>query len=121
MRGHIVELNTQVSRARQDQDLLQFFLNVVGFGMTPQEAAEAPGFNSYQMRASFERHESRPGRIMLNETTPPYVRKELRAMGYDPVYRDRTSGPVNAILIDREHGTLWGASSNHGEDYGIGW
>jgi gamma-glutamyltranspeptidase/glutathione hydrolase len=105
----------------QDQDLLQFFLNVVEFGMTPQEAVEAPGFNSYQMRASFEAHETRPGRIMLNEATPPYVRKELRAMGYDPVYRDRTSGPVNAILVDRRHGTFWGASSNHGEDHGIGW
>ena len=105
----------------QDQDLLQFFLNVVEFGMTPQEAAEAPGFNSYQMRASFEAHESRPGRIMLNDATPPYVRKELRAMGYDAVFRDRTSGPVNAILVDRRHGTFWGASSNHGEDYGIGW
>ena len=105
----------------QDQDLLLFFLNVVEFGMTPQEAVEAPGFNSYQMRASFEAHESRPGRIMLNEATPPYVRKELRAMGYDPVYRERTSGPVNAILVDRRHGTYWGASSNHGEDYGIGW
>ena len=105
----------------QDQDLLQFFLNVVEFGMTPQEAAEAPGFNSYQMRASFEAHESRPGRIMLNEATPAYVRNELRALGYDAVFRDRTSGPVNAILVDRRHATFWGASSNHGEDYGIGW
>jgi gamma-glutamyltranspeptidase/glutathione hydrolase len=26
----------------QDQDSLQFFLNIVEFGMTPQEAAEAP-------------------------------------------------------------------------------
>ena len=34
----------------QDQDLLQFFLNVVEFGMTPQEATEAPNFISYQMR-----------------------------------------------------------------------
>jgi gamma-glutamyltranspeptidase/glutathione hydrolase len=105
----------------QDQDLLQFFLNVVEFGMTPQEAAEAPGFNSYQMRASFDAHESQPGRIMLNDSTPPYVRKELKAMGYDAFFYDRTSGPVNAIMVDRKHGTLWGASSNHGEDYGIGW
>jgi gamma-glutamyltranspeptidase/glutathione hydrolase len=105
----------------QDQDLLQYFLNIVEFGMTPQEAAEAPGFNSYQMRASFEAHESRPGRIMLNDVTPPYVRAELKAMGYDAIFRDRTSGPVNAILVDRKHGTFWGASSNHGEDYGIGW
>ena len=105
----------------QDQDLLQYFLNLVEFGMTPQEAAEAPGFNSYQMRASFEAHESRPGRIMLNAGTPAQVRKELKAMGYDAIFRERTSGPVNAILVDHRHGTLWGASSNHGEDYGIGW
>ena len=105
----------------QDQDLLQFFLNVAEFGMTPQQAAEAPGFNSYQMRASFEAHESRPGRILLNESTPAQVRRELQAMGYSPVFAERTSGPVNAILVDRKHGSLWGASSNHGEDYGIGW
>ncbi|MBZ0249740.1 MAG: gamma-glutamyltransferase [Burkholderiales bacterium] len=105
----------------QDQDLLQYFLNVAEFGMTPQEAAEAPGFNSFQMRASFEAHESRPGRILLNDATPAWVRKELKAMGYDAVFRDRTSGPVNAILLDPRHGTFWGASSNHGEDYGIGW
>jgi len=105
----------------QDQDLLQFFLNIVEFGMTPQEAAEAPGFNSFQMRESFENHESRPGRVMLNDTTPAWIRKELQAMGYSLIFRPRTSGPVNAIMIDRKHGTFWGASSNHGEDYGIGW
>jgi len=33
----------------------------------------------------------------------------------------RTSGPINAIMIDPENGTFWGGSSNHGEDYGIGW
>jgi gamma-glutamyltranspeptidase/glutathione hydrolase len=30
-------------------------------------------------------------------------------------------GPVNAILIGPRHRTFWGASSNHGEDHGIGW
>jgi gamma-glutamyltranspeptidase/glutathione hydrolase len=105
----------------QDQNLLQFFLNVVEFGMKVQEATEAPNFNSYQMRASFDEHESVPGRLELNEQTPPYVRKELRGMGYDLTFDDRTSGPINAIWFDREHGTLWGGSSNHGEDYGIGW
>ena len=42
-------------------------------------------------------------------------------MGYTEVFEDRTSGPINAILVDRAHGTFWGGSSNHGEDYGIGW
>ena len=105
----------------QDQNLIQFFLNVVEFGMTVQEATEAANFNSFQMRSSFGNHEIQPGRILLNSETPPWIRGELRRMGYTEVFEERTSGPINAIMIDRAHGTLWGGSSNHGEDYGIGW
>jgi gamma-glutamyltranspeptidase / glutathione hydrolase len=49
------------------------------------------------------------------------VRSELQKMGYTLETEQRTSGPINAILLDGEHGTLWGGSSDHGEDYGIGW
>jgi gamma-glutamyltranspeptidase / glutathione hydrolase len=105
----------------QDQNLLQFFLNVVEFGMTPQEATEAANFNTYQMRSSFGNHEIVPGKILLSTITPPWVRGELRKMGYTEIFEERTSGPINAILIDRAHGTFWGGSSNHGEDYGIAW
>jgi gamma-glutamyltranspeptidase/glutathione hydrolase len=105
----------------QDQNLLQFFLNVVEFGMTPQEATEAANFNSYQMRASFDLHESQPGRIVLNSATPQWVTKELYQRGYKPEFEARSSGPINAIMIDPENGSFWGGSSNHGEDYGIGW
>jgi gamma-glutamyltranspeptidase/glutathione hydrolase len=105
----------------QDQNLLQFFLNVVEFGMTVQEATEAPNVNSFQMRSSFGAHESRPGRILLAESMPPWVRAELRRMGYELTFEERTSGPINAIQLDQKHGTIWGGSSNHGEDYGIAW
>ena len=105
----------------QDQNLLQFFLNVVEFGMTVQEATEAPNFNSLQMRGSFDQHESKPGHVVLNDEAPPFLRSELRRMGYTATYEPRTSGPINAIWFDRRHGTLWGGSSNHGEDYGIAW
>jgi gamma-glutamyltranspeptidase/glutathione hydrolase len=105
----------------QDQNLLQFFLNVVEFGFTVQEATEAPNFNSFQMRSSFGNHDIEPGKILLNDQTPPYVRSELRRMGYTQTFEERTSGPINAILFDFAHGTMWGGSSNHGEDYGIGW
>ena len=105
----------------QDQNLLQFFLNVVEFGMTPQEATEAANINSYQMRSSFGDHESRPGAMMIHPSTPPWVRQELTKMGYKLEVVGKTSGPINAILLDREHGTMWGGSSDHGEDYGIGW
>jgi gamma-glutamyltranspeptidase/glutathione hydrolase len=105
----------------QDQNLLQFFLNIVEFGMTPQQAAEAPNINSYQMRSSFGAHESRPGRLLLAAATPDSVRTALAQMGYTLEVEERTSGPINAILFDRAHGTMWGASSNHGEDYGVAW
>lgn len=105
----------------QDQDLLQCFLNVVEFGMTIQEAVEAPNIVSYQMRSSFGNHERRPGAILLNTDTPNYVMKELRKMGYSIALDERTAGPINAIYFDREHGSFWGGSGNHGEDYGIGW
>ena len=105
----------------QDQNLLQFFLNMVEFEMNVQEAAEAANMNSFQLRDSFGNHESIPGRMLIHETTPPYVQKQLREMGYDLVIRDRTSGPINAIYFDSEHGSFQGGSSNHGEDYGIGW
>jgi gamma-glutamyltranspeptidase/glutathione hydrolase len=105
----------------QDQNLLQFFLNVVEFGMNVQEAAEAPNFNSYQMRNSFGNHESEPGRMTLSQSMPEWVRAELTRMGYKLDYQRLTSGPINAIYFDRKHGTFWGGSSNHGEDYGIAW
>jgi gamma-glutamyltranspeptidase/glutathione hydrolase len=105
----------------QDQNLLQFFLNVVEFGMTVQEAAEGPNIISYQMRSSFGEHESQPGRLLVNAGTPEWVRADLRKMGYKVEAEARTSGPINAILLDHEHGTMWGGSSDHGEDYGIGW
>ncbi|HEV7448680.1 MAG TPA: gamma-glutamyltransferase [Steroidobacteraceae bacterium] len=105
----------------QDQNLLQFFLNVVEFGMTPQEAAEAANITSYQMRDSFGAHESIPGRLTVNTATPDWVRSELVRMGYKLDFQERSSGPINAIELDRAHGTMWGGSSNHGEDYGIAW
>src|SRR5207248_9584608 len=89
----------------QDQNLLQFFLNVVEFGMSVQEAVEAPNINSFQMRSSFGEHETRPGRILLADSMPPWVRSELRKMGYELTFEERTSGPINAIMFDLKHGT----------------
>jgi gamma-glutamyltranspeptidase/glutathione hydrolase len=105
----------------QDQNLLQFFLNVVEFGMTVQEAAEAANVNSYQMRSSFGAHETTPGKLLLAESMPPWTRQELKRMGYTLTFEERTSGPINAIYFDAAHGTMWGGSSHHGEDYGIAW
>ncbi len=105
----------------QDQNSLQFFLNMVEWGMSVQEATEAANMNSFQMRDSFAEHGTRPGVMLIRSDTPDYVRRVLQEMGYTLEDAERTSGPLNAIFFDWEHGTMWGGSSNHGEDYGIGW
>ena len=105
----------------QDQNSLQFFLNMVEYGMNVQEAVEAANMNSFQMRGSFGQHEVSPGRMLIHSSTPYWTRKELREMGYRLQESDRTSGPLNAIFFDWKNGSMWGGSSNHGEDYGIGW
>ena len=86
-----------------------------------QEATEAANINSYQMRSSFGSHDSRAGKMLINEQLPAWVRSELSRMGYAFEVRPRTAGPINAIYFDRAHKTMWGGSSNHGEDYGIAW
>ena len=105
----------------QDQNLLQYFLNIVEFGMAPQQAVEAPNMNSFQMRNSFQDHTSQPGRMLVASSTSQAIRAELQKMGYRLQFAERTSGPITAIWFDRKHGTMWGAASNHGEDYGIVW
>ena len=107
----------------QDQNLLQFFLNMVEFGMNVQEATEAANINTYQYWLSLggEDRKPKPGSILLHDSTPSWIRKELIQMGYKLTFDDRTSGPINAIYFDWNHGSFWGGSSNHGEDYGIGW
>lgn len=105
----------------QDQNLVQFFLNMVEFGMNVQEACEAPNIVSYQMQSSFGDHEAQPGRLTVNDATPEKVRENLAIMGYEIDTRSHTSGPINAIFFDWKHKTFWGGSSNYGEDYGIAW
>ena len=110
----------------QDQNLLQFFLNIVEFGMTVQEAAEAANINTNQLWLSLGGSKTtdrmpKPGHLLLQNKTPQSIKDELIKMGYTLSFGSRTSGPINAIYFDWKHGSFWGGSSNHGEDYGIAW
>jgi len=105
----------------QDQNLLQMFLAIVEFGRSVQEAAEGANVTTYQLMDSFGDHTSKPGQLAVDRRTPEWVIDELGRRGYTIELVDRNSGPLNAILFDREHGTMRGGSSSFGEDYGIGW
>ncbi len=110
----------------QEQNSLQFFLNMVEFGMNVQQACEAANINTNQLWLSLggsklKDRKPRYGNILVHDKTPESIRQQLIQMGYKLSFDDRTSGPLNAIYFDWKHGSFWGGSSNHGEDYGIGW
>jgi gamma-glutamyltranspeptidase/glutathione hydrolase len=105
----------------QDQNLLQFFLNMIEFGMNVQQAAEAHNITSYQMQSSFGSHQAEPGHLEVGSKVPEWVQVELGHMGYTVEALDRTYSPITAIYFDAEHGTMWGGASDYGEDYGIAW
>ncbi|MFT3948589.1 MAG: gamma-glutamyltransferase [Agriterribacter sp.] len=82
----------------QDQNLLQFFLNVVEFGMTVQEATEAANVNTNQLWLSLggttnADRSPRAGSIILSADIPDWVRKELIQKGYKITNGQRTSAP----------------------------
>jgi len=110
----------------QDQNLLQYCLNMVEFNMTAQQASEAANINSNQLWLSLggtkmDDRKPRAGSLLLDRKTDPKTIEALKTMGYSIQLGERTSGPINAIYFDEKHGSLWGGSSNNGEDYGIGW
>ena len=105
----------------QDQNLLQFFLDMVEFKMDVQQAAEAHNVLSYQMQSSFGAHQSEPGRLQLTTRVSEWDRAELGRMGYKVEVVERTYSPITAIWLDQKNGTLWGGASEQGDDYGIAW
>lgn len=106
----------------QDQNLLQFFLNMVEWDMNVQQAAEGRGnVLSYGMQSSFGAHQAEPGRLEVTPWVTAYSREQLKAMGYRVELVERTYNPTTAIWFDHEHGVMHGAASDYGDDYGIAW
>jgi len=67
---------------QQDQWTLQFFLNVVNFGMDLQEAIEAPKFSTPHFPSTFYPHDNRPGVVRVEDRVPVEVRDALAARGH---------------------------------------
>jgi gamma-glutamyltranspeptidase/glutathione hydrolase len=105
----------------QEQNLLQFFLNMVEFDMNVQQAAEALNITSYQMQSSFGAHNAEPGRLEISPKISAWVSSELTKMGYKVESVKRPYSPITAIYLDRENGSMWGGASDYGDDYGVAW
>lgn len=115
----------------QDQLILQWFLDVVEFGMDAQEAGEAPKFESFQLHGSFGNHPITYAGIRLDARIPASVVEELKEMGYNVeietgMVRGELTGDMTTIVFDQENGTMMGGTSLPsttwgGSRWGIGW
>jgi len=90
----------------QDQALLQVLLNIVEFGMNPQEAVEAPRFQSEHFYSSFAGHEFTPGRLSLEGRIPEATLQRLQGLGH-LVRKQRDWGNSSApTVIKIDNGVL---------------
>ena len=80
----------------QDQALLQVFLNILEFGMTPQEAVEAPRFQTEHFYSSFAFHEFVPGKLNVEGRVPKATTDKLTALGHKVTVARRLEQCVGA-------------------------
>jgi gamma-glutamyltranspeptidase/glutathione hydrolase len=105
----------------QPQTQLQFFLNVVEFGMGVQQALEAPAVISNSFRSSYYPHEI-GGKLITPAALPKEVREGLAARGHKLEIRNsRGVGSVKAIMIHPLTNALMGGVSPTGDSYVMGW
>ena len=94
----------------QDQAMLQVLLNILEFGMSPQEAVEAPRFQTEHFYSSFGHHEFTPGRLNLERRIPQKVADQLAAMGHLVEVRGEWSNSSAPTVILMRNGVLEGGA-----------
>jgi gamma-glutamyltranspeptidase/glutathione hydrolase len=108
----------------QCQAMLQVLLNLVEFGMTPQQAVEAPRFATWSFPDSFWPHAERPGLLCLEARFPEATRAALAGLGHRvEAWREwepRAGSPCLARR-DAATGLLEGAADPRREAYALGW
>ena len=68
---------------QQLQSLLQVFLNVVVWGMSPEQALDQPRFGSYNFPGTGSEVNQSPAVLNLEDRIPAETAEALRAMGHD--------------------------------------
>jgi gamma-glutamyltranspeptidase / glutathione hydrolase len=105
----------------QPQAQLQFFLNVVEFGMNVQQALEQPAVISSSFRGSYYPHNVE-GKLQVPASLPKHVIDELAALGHAVDVRNvRGVGSVKAIIVNSRTGVLMGGVSPTRDSYVMGW
>jgi gamma-glutamyltranspeptidase/glutathione hydrolase len=107
----------------QDQALLQVFLNVVEFGMNPQEAVEAPRFDTQHLVSSFDDHAFLPGSLNVESRFGDAVVKQLERRGHKVKVQSAygTLSAPTVIVYDPRTGVISGGADPRRGRYAVAW
>ncbi len=107
----------------QDQVLVQVLLNVIEFGMNPQEAVEAARFDTEHFVSSFSDHKFNPGSLGLEKRFGTAVVDDLKGRGHKVDLKNDftpSSAPTIVIYDPQKKLIQAGADVRRGR-YAIGW
>jgi gamma-glutamyltranspeptidase/glutathione hydrolase len=107
----------------QDQALLQVLLNVIEFGMNPQEAVEAPRFDTQHYVSSFDNHEFLAGVLNVESRIPADVIHQLGSRGHKMKIQSAwgTGSSPTVIVYDVKTGVISGGADPRRGRYALAW
>jgi gamma-glutamyltranspeptidase/glutathione hydrolase len=107
----------------QDQALLQVLLNIIEFGMNPQEAVEAPRFDTQHFISSFDDHEFLPGSLNLESRVGFKTVEELSQRGHKVKLQSEwgTLSSPTVILYDIRTGVAAAGADPRRGRYAVAW
>ena len=107
----------------QPQAMVQFLVNLIDYGMNPQQAIDAPRCATFSFPRSSDPHPYTPGLAHIESRVDPSVPEALLKMGHDlrvwPEWT-KTAGSLGAVKVDHEEDVLYGAADPRRVAYAIG-
>jgi gamma-glutamyltranspeptidase/glutathione hydrolase len=105
----------------QAQADLQLVLNVLVFGMNPQQAVEAPRFSTQTLVNSFYPRAYRPGQLNVEPGIPERTRAELTALGHAIVEVGACGAGAVVTHRDPRSGVLSAGADPRRPSYALAW
>jgi gamma-glutamyltranspeptidase / glutathione hydrolase len=107
----------------QDQALLQVLLNIIEFGMNPQEAVEAPRFDTQHYVSSFDDHEFLPGSLNVESRVGLKTIQELSQKGHKVRVQGEwgTLSSPTVITYDPKTGVAAAGADPRRSRYAVAW
>jgi gamma-glutamyltranspeptidase/glutathione hydrolase len=109
---------------QQAQALLQVLLNIVEWGMSPQQALDQPRFGSYNFPATGSEFNTHPAQLNLEDRIPKETEEALLGMGHDirswGLWNYRACAPT-ITYRDPNTGVLIAAADVRREAYALGY